>query len=141
MGGRVAGGDSGSVTRPSSPAAPLWAHGVASGAARGASAAALYGAVLLPALWLLEAGDPPPPGESGYLPVGPTLLLVFLVTVPTVAVIAGTVGSVLGALIGGLLSPLVVRQRERPGPLAAAVGAVLVAGGSWLLRDLDLAGP
>lgn len=119
---------------------PAWAYGVAAGAARGAAAAAVYGAVLLLAIWLLEAGDPPLPGESGYGPVSPGLFALWAAVAPAVALAAGCVGLVLGALAGAALSPLVVQLREQPGPLAAAVGAVVAGVGSWLLRDLDLGG-
>lgn len=64
----------------------------------------------------------------------------WLVLAPTVALVAGLPGLVLGALMGAALSPLVVRARARPGPLAVAVAVVLTGGGALLLCDLDLPG-
>lgn len=128
------------VSGPAVSVVPPRAHGVAAGAARGALAAAVYGPVLLLAMWLLEAGDPLPPGESGYAPVSPGLVALWAVLVPSVALAAGCVGLVLGALSGAALSPLVVRLREQAGPLAAAVGVAVTAAGSWLLRDLNVGG-
>lgn len=109
-------------------------------AAAGATTGAFYGAVMLLAFWLLQVGDTPPPGESGYLPLTAFTFLLYVCIVGSVAAITAVAGLILGALGGLALAPLVARVRQRPGVLAAAVWAVLAGGGVALLRDFALPG-